>query len=68
MERSTLDKLKSVYKDQTVQRDVFGRRSPTAREVEQALGIRVDESQFPPTEGDIFIKDQGEKQSVKKRR
>jgi len=63
MERSLQDKLKSIYKDTTVKRDVFGRREASPREIEAALTARdqenfvVLEPLYSPSSEDIAIKE-----------
>ena len=65
-ERNLQQKLLEIYPN--IGRSNFGRRPPTAREVEEVLGIRTDESSYPPQTRDIFLKDEGEKESVKRKK
>jgi hypothetical protein len=56
-------RLKETYKDQSNESDVFGRRRPTAREIENAIGKRDGfvelEPDYQPTESDLEEKTDG---------
>lgn len=63
MERSLQDKLKKVYKDHTIKRDIFGKREALPSEIKTVLSTRDEENfaalepLYSPSDEDISIKE-----------
>jgi hypothetical protein len=58
------EQLEKLYSDKNVERDVYGNRPATSREIEEAIGIRPMEfldrlGQNLPTEQDLINKEEG---------
>jgi hypothetical protein len=73
-----LKKLSEIYGNKTPNRDAFGRRQATRddfgrtpatpAQIKAALEGGQDESDFPPTEADLEVKDEGYQQTANRRK